>query len=215
MPQPFRADHRYSEGESVETQNEPLRCSPYCYNRRAVLKAALVLGVGGAHIHHAVAQDADPRNARPQTGDQFVVLAGERQGPSITPTSLPVGGPPLTAYPKDPGTGVIRDGSRLNQVMLLRLDPAELTEATRTRSAEGVVAYSAVCTHTGCDVWIWQGDARTLKCPCHDSEFDPKEEARVLSGPAPRRLAALPLKVVDGVLVAVGSFVGRVGFKQD
>ena len=199
----------------MDAHNAPLQFLPCCYNRRTVLKAALVLGVGGARLYSAAAQDADPRNARPQAGDQFVVSSGERQGMVITPAALSVGDPPLTVYPKEPGTGVIRDGSRLNQVMLLRFDPAELTEATRVRSAEGVVAYSSVCTHAGCDIWNWQGAPKTLKCPCHDSEFDPKEDARVLSGPAPRRLAALPLKVADGVLVAAGGFVGRVGFKQD
>jgi Rieske Fe-S protein len=115
----------------------------------------------------------------------------------------------------DPATSVIRDGSRLNQVLLIHLAPEQLDDVTRTRAAEGIVAYSAVCTHTGCDTWLWQGDNQTLKCPCHDSVFDPREEARVVSGPAPRRLPALPLKVVGGVLMAAGGFVGRVGFKQE
>jgi Rieske Fe-S protein len=115
----------------------------------------------------------------------------------------------------DPSTGVVRDGSRLNQVLLLRLEVNDLTEATRPHATAGTVAYSAVCTHTGCDAWLWQGERQTLQCPCHDSEFDPKDGARVLLGPALRRLPALPLKVVDGVLVVAGGFVGRVGFKQE
>ena len=115
----------------------------------------------------------------------------------------------------DPSTGVIRDGSRLNQVLLLRLDPTELSDTTRARAAQGIVAYSAICTHTGCDVWLWERDIKTLKCPCHDSEFDPKDKAHVIRGPAPRRLPALPLKVDNGALMVRSGFVGRVGFKQD
>ena len=45
------------------------------------------------------------------------------------------------------------------------------------------------------------------------SEFDLTESARVLNGPAPRRLPALPLKVVDGAPAVAGGFVGRPGFE--
>ena len=186
-----------------------------CYDRRSVLQAAVALGLGVSCRRKAAAQDDDARHARPQEGDRFVFPAGERQGVVITLAELPLGGPPLTTYPMDPATGVIRDGSRLNQVLLIHLPPAELSDATRARAAQGIVAYSAVCTHAGCDAWIWQGEAKTLKCPCHDSVFDPKEEARAINGPATRRLPVLPLKVVDGVLMAAGGFVGRVGFKQE
>jgi len=34
-----------------------------------------------------------------------------------------------------------------------------------------------------------------------------------LNGPAPRRLPALPLKVVDGAPTVAGGFVGRPGFE--
>jgi Rieske Fe-S protein len=100
-------------------------------------------------------------------------------------------------------------------VLLIRLDPAELSEATRAHAPQGIVAYSAICTHEGCDVWSWQGEVKTLKCPCHDSEFDPKDGARVIAGPAPRRLPTLPLKIVDGVLMAASGFASRVGVKQE
>lgn len=187
---------------------------PQLYGRRTVLKAALVMGLGLPFLDFAAAQDIDPRNTRPQEGDRFVFAAGDRKGELIAPGDLPLGGPPVMVYPMDPRMGVVRDGSRLNQVLLIRLAPEALATETRARSAAGIVAYSAVCTHAGCDVSDWQGETKTLMCFCHYSEFDPKDGALVVAGPAPRRLAALPLKLVDGVLMAAGGFSGRVGFVQ-
>jgi len=179
--------------------------------RRAVLK--LAAGVGLAMAGRAGAQDDARRRARPQPNDRLVFAATDRKGQLITLADLPAGGPPLTAYPMDPAAKLIRDDSRLNQILLVRLDPNRLNGETRERAADGVVAYSAVCTHTGCDSWDWQPASSSIKCPCHFSEFDLKEGARVLNGPAPRRLPALPLKAVDGAPVVAGSFVGRPGFE--
>jgi Rieske Fe-S protein len=117
------------------------------------------------------------------------------------------------AYPMDPSTGVIRDGSRLNQILLVRLGATELAEETRVKSVDGIVGYSAVCTHAGCDITVWKAETQRFRCPCHESEFDPKDGGRVVGGPAPRRLPALPVKVVDGVPVAGGGFMGRPGFQ--
>ena len=195
--------------------DESQMCSRPLQARRRVLQAMLGTGLGLLSLEVVGAQEVELRNARPQQGDRLVSTHRARQGTALTPEDVPVGEPPVTAYPLDPSTGVVRDGSRLNQVLLLHLGVSDLTEATRLYAADGIVAYSAVCTHTGCDTWLWQGEKQTLKCPCHDSEFDPKDGARVLVGPALRRLPALPLKVVDGVLVVAGGFVGRVGFKQE
>ena len=181
--------------------------------RRQLLQCAFGAALGSMLPGSTLAQDADARNARPREGDRFVFAGGDRKGAIVMARDLPFGGPPAGAYPQEPKSGIVRDGSRLNQVLFIRLDPAELTEATRPRAAEGIVAYSAICTHTGCDSWAWQGDERLLKCPCHDSEFDARDGARVASGPAPRRLATLPLKIVDGVVIAADVFVGRVGFQ--
>jgi rieske iron-sulfur protein len=142
-----------------------------------------------------------------------VFAGGERIGQVITPGDLPPGTPPVMVYPIDPGSRVVRDGSRLNQILLVRLAPDELDEDTRARSADGIVAYSGVCTHAGCDVTVWQTVTRRFRCPCHESEFDPRDSGRVVGGPAPRRLPRLPVKVVDGVIVADGSFTGRPGFQ--
>jgi Rieske Fe-S protein len=181
--------------------------------RRAVL--ALALGAGLAvPARRLGAQPADPRKQRPQANDRFVFADGPRKGQVVTLADLPAGSRPVAAYPVDAVSGAVRDDTRLNQVLLVRLDPASLAGDTRARAAEGVVAYSAICTHAGCDVADWKDQAQTLMCFCHYSEFDPKDGARVLDGPAPRRLAALPLRVADGVLTAAGGFIGRVGFQQ-
>ncbi len=160
----------------------------------------------------ASAQSTDPRVARPQTGDQLVFASGDKVGTVITPENVPLEAL-VTAYPMDTKTRLVRDGSRLNQILVLRLRVDELTEETRARAAEGVVAYSAVCTHAACDVTWWKPEAKVLRCPCHESEFDPKASGHVSGGPAPRRLPALPIELVDGVLTARAGFSGRLGFQ--
>jgi rieske iron-sulfur protein len=184
--------------------------------RRALLLTALASCACLASTEPSVAEDDQPgSNERPQKADMFVFSEGEHVGEVIKPADLKPGGPPVRAWPKDPKTGVIRKGSRLNEVLLVRLDPADLDDDTRSRSADGIVAYSLICSHTGCPVtgWVKQasGDQIVFKCACHNSEFDPRQSAKVLFGPAPRRLAALPLEISDGALTVAAKFVGKVG----
>ena len=51
-------------------------------------------------------------------------------------------------------------------------------------------------------------------CSCHASIFDPRNGAQVISGPAPRPLAALGLKLKDGVVTVASTFSGHVGASQ-
>ena len=185
----------------------------WCPARRDVLRLALAVGSGLVAAGRADAQDAGARRVRPQPNDRFVFAGGPRKNELVARDDLPPGGPPAVTYPMDPVSKIVRDDSRLNQVLLVRLDPSRLNGDTRARAAEGIVGYSAVCTHTGCDTWDWQPGAGIVKCPCHFSEFDLKNGAQVLNGPAPRRLPALPLRIVDGVPVVGGVFIGRPGFE--
>jgi Rieske Fe-S protein len=91
------------------------------------------------------------------------------------------------------------------------MDPASLQDAEKPHAADGVMAFSAVCTHAGCSVTGWMAKEQLLLCPCHGSEYDPKQAGKCVFGPAPRALAALPLKNADGVLTATGGFIGKVG----
>jgi rieske iron-sulfur protein len=180
-------------------------------DRRSVLQAALGTSLGLLLPEISRAQDSDPRNARPQAGDRLVFADGDQKDKPIKLDALPVGGPPVTAMPQDAASGTVRDGSRLNQILVVRLDPGRLQPETQARAAQGVVAYSAVCTHAGCDGFAWTPAKQMYKCPCHDSEFDPADAARVTGGPATRRLPALPLKIADGFVTVAGAFTARVG----
>jgi rieske iron-sulfur protein len=182
--------------------------------RRSILRLALGVGIGWPLARAAHAQDPAARRARPQPNDRFTYAAGERKGRVVTLADLPAGGPPVTAYPMDAASGTIRNDSRLNQLLIVRLDPRALDSDTSARAADGIVSYSAICTHTGCDAWDWQPASSTVKCPCHFSEFDLRASARVLNGPAPRRLPALPVKIADGLPLVAGAFVGRPGFES-
>ena len=184
--------------------------------RRALILTALATGTCMLASRPAAAGEDQPgSDERPQKADVLVVSEGEHEGQVIEPQDLKPGGPPVRAWPKDPKTSVIRNGSRLNEVLVVRLDPAELDDETRSRAADGIVAYSAICSHAGCPVTGWlqgaAGDNDVLKCFCHNSEFDPRQGAQVVFGPATRRLAALPLATAGGSLTVAATFVGKVG----
>jgi rieske iron-sulfur protein len=155
----------------------------------------------------------DPARERPHEGD-LLVGVGTASPEPLKPGDLPLDSRQTFAWPMDPATSTVRNGSRLNKVLLLRLDPEGFDPETKEHAADGVVACSAICVHTGCDVTNWHPDQQLLECPCHYSTYDPKEDAKVVSGPAPRRLPALPLKIVDSRLVVAKPFTGRAGFQQ-
>jgi ubiquinol-cytochrome c reductase iron-sulfur subunit len=79
-------------------------------------------------------------------------------------------------------------------------------------TVDGIVAYSKLCTHTGCPVGLYQSELNLLLCPCHQSTFDVLRGAEPIFGPAARPLPQLPLAVDDaGYLVATGDFSAPVG----
>jgi ubiquinol-cytochrome c reductase iron-sulfur subunit len=98
--------------------------------------------------------------------------------------------------------------------LLIRVDEDELRlpDDRRDWTVEGIVAYSKLCTHTGCPVGLYQQEEKLLLCPCHQSTFDVLDGAKPVFGPAARPLPQLPLSVDDeGYLIATGDFDGPVG----
>lgn len=190
-------------------------CNANPDNRRGFIAGAVaaLVAVGSAlRPSTALAAGDAIRDAAPQPGDFLTWQAKSKRGPHLTLDDLKMNARQLVALPVDPASGTVRDGARFNQIMLTRLDTGELDEATLARSAEGVVAYSAMCTHDACPVSSWDGDTRQYVCPCHQSRFDATAGGNLVSGPAYRPLPALPLRLSgNGELVVDAPFTARVG----
>lgn len=181
----------------------PPPCTSCCTSssKRQSLKslagAALALGSG---LPARAASD------NPQAGDWLVAVDDTSGAKPLGPADLKTGEKQLIVFPYDPVAKRARSGSRLNRILLIRLDPSGFNATTQARAAEGVLAYSAVCTHQACDVNSWRPKEQALLCFCHFSQFQPAEDAAVIAGPAPRGLPSLPLKVESGRLVLSGGF---------
>jgi Rieske Fe-S protein len=65
-------------------------------------------------------------------------------------------------------------------------------------TATTVAAFSAICTHQGCAV---APAGQELDCPCHGSVYNASTGA-VISGPAPRPLPAVSVKLAGDDVVA-------------
>jgi rieske iron-sulfur protein len=181
----------------------------FASTRRRMIALVAAGGLGAAA--RTVAAAAEPADERPKEGDRLVAINGAE------PVALKPGDitdAAVIALPLDPASGIVRNGSRLNRVLLVRLDPSALVGATRDRAADGIVAYSAICPHAGCEVDGWSAAEMILECPCHNSRYNPRDAAAIIDGPSTRALAALPLRIVDGRLAVAKPFIGRVGIVQ-
>ncbi len=68
------------------------------------------------------------------------------------------------------------------------------------RPDKGFIVLSKVCTHLGCIV-EYNGDKKVMLCPCHAGMFD--LDGNVISGPPPKSLQRLPLRV-EGETIVIG-----------
>ena len=68
------------------------------------------------------------------------------------------------------------------------------------RPGKGLIAVSRVCTHLGCLVQ-YDKENRRLLCPCHAGVYD--LEGNIVSGPPPKPLPKLPLRV-EGETIVIG-----------
>ncbi len=170
------------------------------FRRRAALSLGSAALVTKADMRPAAAASS------PQSGDLLVFESGPRSGATIVPADLSPNTPPIVAWSMQPQTREIRNRSRFDLILLVRPPIANAPQA-----AAGIVGYSAICTHAACTVSGWKPTQGLLFCPCHASVYDPAAAGRVVSGPAPRPLPALPLRIADGVLTVAAGFTDRVG----
>ncbi|MFD0987793.1 QcrA and Rieske domain-containing protein [Methyloligella solikamskensis] len=158
-----------------------------------------------------VAASTDANSILPQIGDTLVYLTGGTKDEVIDPADIKVGEPPKLAYPMDPKTKEVRNGSRLNLLLVARLPADDVEKDTESLAADEIVAYSAVCTHNGCVISDINETEHEFVCNCHGSTFDAGNRGAIVEGPATRRLAILPLKEGAGELTVAADFIGRLG----
>jgi ubiquinol-cytochrome c reductase iron-sulfur subunit len=106
-------------------------------------------------------------------------------------------------------------------LVVIRLPPSQLRLPPHLKGydANGILAYSRICTHAGCAITLYRAPLfqpdeprPALVCPCHYSTFDPATGGTVTFGPAGRELPLLPVyKDSKGYLRAKGNFDGPVG----
>ena len=202
-------DDLASDHKTTDTANSSLAD----HDRRNVLVggAGLILGATFLNPEEAEAS-TKPEKLFPQPGDRIQGIKGDLKTKDLKPEMLEVGARPVEAFPFDPAAGVLRRKNRLNRMLVLRLDPAEMDEETRSRSADGVLVYSALCTHRSCTIKSWKAEERIMRCHCHLSEFAALSGGSVLSGPARRQLPMVPLGIDDdGFVIALDDFTRKPG----
>jgi Rieske Fe-S protein len=150
----------------------------------------------------------------PPQPDDLLVKVGDAASKPLTAADVTPGAKFVSAWPMDPASKIVRSASRLNEVLLVRLDPKALAADSVSNAAGGVLAYSALCTHAGCDVSTWVPDEGILSCDCHGSEFDARSGGNVTVGPASRALPPLALKLAGDVLVVLRPFANVIRFDE-
>jgi rieske iron-sulfur protein len=173
--------------------------------------AAIAAVIPGVLTLRGRARVAATRGVEP--GDRLVFALGGNAGQPVTQGSF-TQNEAVLAYPEG------KTDNHENLVVVCKLDPGTfkppLDPAT---TAQGVVAYSAICTHLGCTVRfseepMEQAPFPHIHCPCHGAMFDPQRGCIVLGGPAPRPLPQLPVRLNDkGEVIAAGPFSAPIGVK--
>ena len=174
-------------------------CRPESPRRRRVIQlavAGLVAPVGAAALG---------TTPGPSAGDRLVEEDAEGAPSPLRAVDLPYGKPVL-AFPLDTARNALRDETRLNKVLLIRFLESDLAPEVRARAANGVLAFSSVCTHQGCDIKTWSAKEQVALCFCHSSKFRLLEEGVVAGGPATRPLPTLPLRMDGDFLAVAGGF---------
>ncbi|HEV2109073.1 MAG TPA: ubiquinol-cytochrome c reductase iron-sulfur subunit [Thermomicrobiales bacterium] len=180
------------------------RGDDWLINRRRALKWLIRLAYGTFALAFALPALAlralSQQKAQVAVGDPLVYAmyaGGASAGTPLRADEIAVG-EGVQAFPLE------KSDNQANLIEVVRLAEGD--------GADALVAYSAICTHLGCVVYAELNEDNNIACPCHDSRFDPEDDAEVISGPANRPLPSLPIAVNDeGIVVVAGPFSGPVG----
>lgn len=228
-PVPSEPEVRESAAEVFTLANEESGFSRRSLVRNSLIGALIAFPLPGITLLRSLApQDRDPVQQLKHTmWDKGIRLAHDPSGAPIRAADVTIGSafqviPATLTHEKFSelsldergGSDNFLDAKAKAIVLLMRLDQSQLKELPDRKnwSYDGIVAYSKVCTHVGCPVALYEQHTHHLLCPCHQSQFDVSEHAKVIFGPAKRPLPQLPITVdAEGFLVAQSDFHEPVG----
>jgi Rieske Fe-S protein len=225
------------DAEDESTEEVEIMKPNFCKERRELLKstcalagATALVSVGGSLNAFAAGGSPEPDEPKdaPKKGDGFVFSDGPNKGTDVSLTDIVVDAAPITVQAKDPATGKVREyegDSDHATVLLYRVAPGKIPDEMKADTVDGVMAYSAMCTHQGCmlSTWDkktklflceWDAASKQFRCPCHFALFDPLKGGENTGGAATRKLPRIPLKAVDGKLVVAYWIRGWVGVQR-
>lgn len=181
-----------------------------------------VLGVGGISLAQKLqntrtqSQTASNMQAKATTAPSPTAAARSTatSKPNPTPTQKPKPTPSPTAQmnptptaqpsptPRPGHTGtVIGSTSQVSNSSKTFTNPADGNKSLLIHLSNGnFVAFESACTHEGVTCYYDSGRQKII-CPRHNAVFDPANNASVVSGPPPKPLPSVPVKVnADGTV---------------
>ena len=170
--------------------------------------AAAVASVAGSLPAFAASQ----AKGVPEVGDVFVFLDGPNKDKVVMVADIAVDAPPVMVQAKDP-KGAVREGDNAT-ALLYRVAPDKVPDDLKSENAEGVLAFSAVCTHLGCMLSNWDAPTKAFMCPCHDAMFDPLQDGKNTGGATSRSLPHFPVKSDSGTIAVTNVPSDYVGVKR-
>jgi rieske iron-sulfur protein len=195
--------------------------SKFCKERRDLLKStctlagtAALISVGGSlNAFAAGGRGSQPQPVgAPERGDTFVYADGPNKGKDVVLADIVVDAPPITVQAKDE-TGTVRESEKAT-ILFYRVSPDKIPDDIKGDTVDGLIAYSALCTHQGCLLSGWDAASKQFICPCHNGLFDPLKGGVNTAGSPTRAIPQVPVKIHDGKLVVGDAILSWIGVKR-
>lgn len=151
----------------------------------------------------------------PQIGDRLMITKGAHKDEFLRPEMLAIGEAQVEGFPFGVEDDVLRKRNRFNRLLFVRVEPDAVDVKVAPLAADGVLVYSAICTHKGCTIKSWMAEEQHLRCYCHLAEFDVLTGGSVRGGPARAPLPMLGVAIDDeGYVVVAKAFNRKPGFES-
>ena len=194
--------------------------SKFNQERRDLLKSTCVMAGAAAVVSvtgSLPAFAADQKDV-PMVGDVFVFTEGPKKGNVVMVADIPVDEFHVVMAQAATPDGKPREGDNCTAV-LFRVSPDKVPADLKSESAEGIIAYSAVCTHQGCMMNEIHKSSEAVAaygiiCPCHDAIFDPLQGGLNTGGPKTRDIPQIPVKDDEGKLIVSDAIMSWIGVKR-